>query len=269
MAVLTEMPEESPKSTGFVAKTQSSSEWKAVTAAIQTLVEEATFDVSPDGISFRAMDPSHVALVDLFWPSSDFEKFACEKSDKFTVRMEDFAKLIKRADGKDSIEISRQGSESLNLKLSNGYKREFELHLIESSQGNTPLPKLNFDADFSTTEPAFDHILNDVSAISNHITIEAEKDKVLFSGKGDTGKASVQLEKADGDKVGLVNLSAEKESKATYSIEYLLRITKAAGSATDTINFKYSSKMPLRLEFKLGENSKGRLHFYLAPRVQE
>src|SRR5579875_2325844 len=95
----------------FLARTQTPSEWKAVTAAIQTLVEEATFDVSSEGISFRAMDPSHVALVDLFWPSSGFEKFECEKSDKFTVRVEDFAKLIRRAEAKDSIEISRKGTD--------------------------------------------------------------------------------------------------------------------------------------------------------------
>ena len=123
------MPGETSKSSGFIARSQTPSEWKAVTASIQTLVEEATFDVSPDGITFRAMDPSHVALVDLFWPSEDFQKFSCDKSDRFTVRMEDFAKLIRRAESKDSIEISRSGSESLNVKLSNGYKREFELHL--------------------------------------------------------------------------------------------------------------------------------------------
>jgi len=263
------MPGETSKSTGFIARSQTPSEWKAVTASIQTLVEEATFDVSPDGITFRAMDPSHVALVDLFWPSEDFQKFSCDKSDRFTVRMEDFAKLIRRAESKDSIEISRSGSDSLSLKLSNGYKREFELHLIESSQNNTPLPKLNFDANFVTTEPAFDRVLNDVSAISNHISIDADKDKVLFSGKGDTGKASVVLERAEGGKGDLVNLSAEKEAKSTYSIEYLLKITKAAGSASDTIKFEYSSKMPLRMEFKLGENSKGKIQFYLAPRVQE
>jgi proliferating cell nuclear antigen len=266
------MPENASQ-TGFTARTQSPSQWKAVTAAIQTLVEEATFDVNSDGITFRAMDPSHVALVDLFWPSSDFQKFTCEKADKFTVRMEDFAKLIRRAEGKDSVEISREGSESLSLKLSNGYKREFELHLIESSQSTTPLPKLNYETTFVTTEPAFDRILNDVSAISNHITIEALKDKVLFSGKGDTGKAAVELSKPAGDKPGTDLLSlttpADKESKATYSIEYLLKITKAAGSASDTINFEYSSKMPLRMGFKLGENSKGHIHFYLAPRVQE
>jgi proliferating cell nuclear antigen len=260
------MPPE--KQASFVARSKTPGEWKAVTASIQTLVEEATFDVTPDGISFRAMDPSHVALVDLFWPKEDFEKFTCEKSDRFTVRMEDFAKLIRRAESKDSIEISRQGTDSLDVKITNGYKREFELHLIESSQGNTPLPKLNFDANFVTTEPAFDRVLNDVSAISNHISIEAGKEKVSFSGKGDTGNASVVLETSSGAN-DLISLSAEKEAKSTYSIEYLLKITKAAGSASDSIKFEYSSKMPLRMEFKLGENSKGRIQFYLAPRVQE
>jgi proliferating cell nuclear antigen len=263
------MQEETAKTTGFVARTQSPIEWKTVTAAIQTLVEEATFDISADGITFRAMDPSHVALVDLFWPSSDFQKFTVEKSDRFTVRMEDFSKLIKRADGKDAIEISRQGADSLSVKLSNGYKREFELHLIESSQSNTPLPKLNFESEFVTTEPAFDRILNDISAISNHIQIETMKDRVLFSGKGDTGKASVELTTAEGAKNGLESLTIQKESRATYSIEYLMKITKAAGATSDSILFKYSSKMPLRMEFKLGENSKGQIHFYLAPRVQE
>jgi proliferating cell nuclear antigen len=257
------------KAASFVARSKTPSEWKAVTASIQTLVEEATFDVTPDGITFRAMDPSHVALVDLFWPSSDFEKFACEKSDRFTVRMEDFAKLIRRAESKDSVEISREGTESLNVKVSNGYKREFELHLIESNQSNTPLPKLTFDASFVTTEPSFDRILNDVSAISNHISIDSDSNRVLFSGKGDTGKASVVIEKAENGKGDLISLSTQKEAKSTYSIEYLLKITKAAGSASDTIKFEYSSKMPLRMEFKLGENSKGRLQFYLAPRVQE
>ncbi|MHB1908114.1 MAG: proliferating cell nuclear antigen (pcna) [Nitrososphaerales archaeon] len=263
------MPAESAtkisESSVFVARTETPSEWRAVTASIQTLVEEATFDVSSEGITFRAMDPSHVALVDLFWPSSAFEKFECSKTDKFTVRVEDFTKLIRRAESKDAVEISRHGQDSLVLKL--GSKREFELHLVESSQSSTPLPKLNFNSKFTIIEPAFDRVLNDISVVSNHITIEAKKDALLFSGKGDTGKASVTLEKAGQD---IPELDVKEESKATYSIEYLLKITKAAGSASDMINFEYSSKMPLRMEFKLGENSKGgRIHFYLAPRVQE
>jgi proliferating cell nuclear antigen len=108
--------------------------------------------------------------------------------------------------------------------------------------------------------------LNDVSVVSNHITIEAKKEKLTFSGKGDTGTAIVELERASQE---VPELEVKDESKATYSIEYLLKITKAAGSASDMINFEYSSKMPLRMAFKLGEKDEGRIHFYLAPRVQE
>ena len=45
----------------FSAKTSGSEEWKAVISAVSTLVEEATFEATVEGISFRGMDPSHVA----------------------------------------------------------------------------------------------------------------------------------------------------------------------------------------------------------------
>ena len=59
----------------FSAKTNTSNEWKAVISAITTLVEEATFEATVEGISFRGMDPSHVALIDISWPNSAFEKY--------------------------------------------------------------------------------------------------------------------------------------------------------------------------------------------------
>jgi len=36
-------------------------EWKAILNAIGSMVEEAMFIVNDDGITFRGMDPSHVA----------------------------------------------------------------------------------------------------------------------------------------------------------------------------------------------------------------
>jgi proliferating cell nuclear antigen len=248
----------------FFAKTTSPLEWRAVAATIQTLVEEATFETTAEGINFRAMDPSHVALIDLQWPSTAFEKYDCDKQDKFSVRVEDLVKLIRRADAKDSIEITKAADDLLALKMVDGYRREFELHLIESGHGATPLPKLNFNTKFVTIENAFEKILNDISVVSDHITIDSNKEKVSFSGKSDSGRASATLDKNGTD---LLELEVKEDSKATYSIEYLLNITKAAGSASDTISFEYSSKMPLRLEFKLSDTG-GRIHFFLAPRVE-
>lgn len=249
----------------FLAKTSSPSEWKIVVNAISTLVEEASFEATSEGLTFRAMDPSHVALVDLEWPNSAFDKYDCDKQFKFAVRVEDLAKLIRRADAQDSIEISSAEDETLLLKMVDGYEREFQIHLIESTYGATPLPKLSFNSKIEMTEQTFEKMLNDISAVSDHITIEASAEKIVFSGKSDSGTGSATLAKGNQD---LLKLNVKEDSRAIYSIDYLLNITKAAGKSSDVLTFEYSSKMPLRLAFKLGEKG-GRLQFYLAPRIEE
>ena len=59
----------------FLMKCQTSEEWKTVVSTLQNLTEEASFDVDSRGVRFRAMDPSHIALIDLVWEAGGFEKF--------------------------------------------------------------------------------------------------------------------------------------------------------------------------------------------------
>jgi proliferating cell nuclear antigen len=245
--------------------TKGAEEWKAVASAIFTLVEEATFDATPEGITFRAMDPSHVALIDVLWPASAFEKFWCHNETKFGVRMDEFSKLIERADKNDSIVITipQDGNPmTLNI-LSTGYKREYKIRLLESTAGSTPLPKLNFDAKIAMTSATFDKILNDIQVVSDYISIESYSEQAVFKGHGDSGDATITLEPGS---EGLEELNVKNESKATYSLEYLRNIVKAIKSSVRSIRCEYSSKMPLRLEFQVA--NVGRVHFFLAPRVE-
>ena len=77
----------------FSAKTNGSEEWKAIISAVSTLVEEATFEATVEGISFRGMDPSHVELIDISWPNSAFEKYECDSDIKFGVRTVSYTHL--------------------------------------------------------------------------------------------------------------------------------------------------------------------------------
>jgi proliferating cell nuclear antigen len=247
----------------FFARTATSVEWKAVASAVKTLVEEATFDATSEGITFRAMDPSHVALVDLAWPVTAWEKYECEKPFKFSLRVEDLVKLIGRSETKDSVEMSSTEEDAISVKFTNGYKREFTIHLIESTGGTAPLPKLEFDTKVTLTKTIFEKVLSDISVVSDQVTLLATKDKLTFSGKSDVGKADVSLEKNDAD---VLELQVGSESKATYSIDYLSNIIRAAGGAADTVLCNFSTKKPILLEFKLNEVG-ARIHFFLAPRV--
>ena len=247
----------------FFAKTATSSEWKAVASAVKTLVEEATFEATGEALTFRAMDPSHVALVDLHWPNAAFEKYECDKQFKFSMRVEDLVKLIGRSETKDSVEIASTEEDAISMKFMNGYKREFTIHLIESTGGTAPLPKLEFDTKATLTKTIFEKVLSDISVVSDQVTIAASKDRLSFSGKSDVGQASIVLEKNDAD---VLDLQVGAESKATYSIDYLLGISKATGSVSDTLLCEFSSKKPVRLQFTLNEQG-SRIHYYLAPRV--
>jgi proliferating cell nuclear antigen len=248
----------------FVAKTKSPEEWKIINSAISTIVDEATFEATSEGISFRGMDPSHVALIDIFWPNTAFDSYKCDSELKFGVRISEFSKLIKRTDKKDELEVSISDQDVLRIKTIGSYKREYKMRLIESSSGSTPLPKLSFNSKLVLSLPSFDKILSDIEVVSEYVEIESYPEKIEFIGKSDTGEAIVIMEP---NSEGLEEIDVKEESKATYSLDYLLKIVKSISSVGVAAAIEYSTKMPIRLEFRI--SNIGRIHFYLAPRVQD
>ena len=245
----------------FSAITKGSDDLKSIISAISTLVEEATFVSSAEGITFRGMDPSHVALIDISWPNSAFEKYECDSDTKFGVRVDEFSKLIKRASKQDSIEISISADNMLLVTI--GKNKKYKMRLIESSASDTPLPKISYDTKIGLTPSKFDEILGDVLVVSDYLTIKATNSKAEFSGKGDSGEVVIALEKGMDD---VTEISSKEESIGTYSLEYLTPVVKAVGTNAGTVTCEYSSAKPLRVEFKVANI--GRIHFYLAPRVE-
>ena len=54
---------------------------------ISTLVDEATFNISPEGIKLRAMDPSRVAMIDFEWPKTIFDEYLCDAPMKMCINV--------------------------------------------------------------------------------------------------------------------------------------------------------------------------------------
>ena len=245
----------------FSAKTNTSDEWKAIISSISTLVEEATFEATVEGVSFRGMDPSHVALIDISWPNSAFEKYSCDGDIKFGVRIDEFSKLVKRAEKSEGIEINI--SDDNMLRVSIGKNKKYKMRLIESSASDTPLPKISYDSKIALSSARLDKILGDIDVVSDYLSIKTTSKNVEFSGKGDAGEAIINLEKNEEE---LMDISVSQESSGTYSLEYLDPIVKAVGGTADSIICEFSTEKPLRIEFKVANI--GRIHFYLAPRVE-
>ena len=263
----------------FFTITKTSEIWKSISSAIMTIIDEALFDAGPQGITFRSMDPSHIALIDINWPSSGFEKYHCDSTIKFGVRIDEFSKIIKRANTNDSIEIGVvSDNSSLNIKTTGGgYLRDYKMRLIESTGNRSPLPQMIFDSKIVIGIATLDKILSDVGAISEKITIDGSsggistnKKTVIFSGDSDRGEARVTMDANDDkSKVELLEeITVKETSKSTYNIDFISKIIRAIGhQSSNLVTMEYSSNKPLRLEFLLSGVVK--LQFYLAPRVQD
>jgi proliferating cell nuclear antigen len=254
----------------FVARCKSAEGLKALAQIISTLTDEATFEATVDGLKLRCMDPSHIALIDVQWPKEGFELYECDSPVKFGVRMDEFLKVIRRADKKDSVQLTIGNDAMLHIDMAGGgYPRSYKSKMIDSSAGDTPMPKLNFNTRIETPVDLLDRVLSDVQVVSEYVEIEAKGNKPpVFSGRGDTGESKVTL----GAETVMKEVTCEckEDSKATYSLDYLAKAIKAAlaGESIKTAVIEFSSKMPLRFELT-STTSKARVHYYLAPRVQD
>ncbi len=246
----------------FGAKTNGSDDLKAIISAISTLVDEATFVATSEGITFRGMDPSHVALIDISWPNSAFEAYECDGDIKFGVRIDEFSKLIKRADKNDSIQINISDDNMLLVTI--GKNKKYKMRLIESTATDTPLPKIPYDSKISVQLAKFDKIIGDVQVVSEFLTIQTSGTNAVFAGKGDSGEVNITFEKDEEDEDEEV--TTKEDSSGTYDLEYLNSVVKAVRNAAGVITCEFSSAKPLRIEFKI--SNIGRIHFYLAPRVE-
>ena len=238
------------------------SEWKAVLNAIGDIVEDAMFIINSDGITFRGMDPSHIALLDVTFPTSSFDELE-SKTSFFGLKIEDFKSVMNAASNNDLVELQILDSSMMKVSISGSLKMEYNMRLIEKSEVNTPIPKIDYKSKISLDPNTLGRILSNLQLISEYVTIMYQTDKVQFSGKSEKGDAKIDLEKGNPE---LDAISISEDTSAAYSLEYMYQIIRSIGKASKTVNMEYASKNPIHMLFEMP--SMTRVEYYLAPRTE-
>ena len=223
-----------------------------------TLVEEITICLDVEGLTIRTMDPSHVALLDISIPNSMFEKYEVSQDFKIGLRVEEVLKLVKEFNKNTWLDLQIKNEELLisNKELS------YSIKIIESYVSDLPLPKIPYDSFISLEGRDIKKHLSKLSIVSNYMKINITDQICTLNGKGDNGECNIQLEKGS-DQVK--DLQTNEGSEASYSIEYLEPYLKSMLS-NYTHRLEFSSNKPLRIDSKIFNI--GRVHFYLAPKVE-
>ncbi len=232
--------------------------------AISTLVDEATFNLTPEGIKLRAMDPSRVAMIDFEWPKTVFEEYVSDVPSKMCINITELLKLLRRASKEESVELSLdEKTGRLNVGIKGKYERTFNMPTLEATEEEVPTPKITFNVRAKATAEGLNQAIQDVQLVSDHVRIEMDNEKMTMRATGDLMGATVELKKGSD---ALLELEAKEPSKATFSLSYLSEIIKTAAATSDVATLEFSTDMPVRIDFQ--QPKEGKLTFYLAPRIE-
>ena len=229
---------------------------------INVLADEATLQLTPEGITVRLMDPSKVAMINLSYPKTLFTEYNVSDTQKLTVNMIELLKLLKRAVKGDKATLTPTANGKLQLQFSGLYNRTFTVPTLENgSEDEAPTPKITFNTKAQLVTSSLIQSIEDAAMVSDHCKITAENDVLQFNAKGDLMDADITLQKGND---GLLTIEIKKPSKATYSLSYLTKIVKAGAAISDIITLEYSTDMPLKLDFASQDAT---VQFFLAPRI--
>ena len=248
----------------FKAVVQDAKIWKNLLTAISTLIEEADFNTTENGLKLRSMDPSHVAMVDFEWSKEAFEEYVCDKPTNIRVNITTMLKLLRRSKSEESLEMSYdEENKKVDLTLRGKILKKFTMPTLESVEEEVPTPKLSFNSRVKLMSETLKEIVEDSETVSDNISFKAKEDKLLVKASSELSNVGMELSKTDG---ALLELDIKEESDATFNLNYFGEMVKAGSATSEVATIEFSTNMPIRLEFEMSQQ--GKLMYYLAPRIE-
>lgn len=240
----------------FHALTSNVKSFKSSIEAIAFLIDEGTVVLNDAGISVRAMDPSQIAMVDVFMPAKMFEEYKTDKEQNVGINFSELSKVVKRVKSEDKIEMKLDSK--LTVTFIGKTTRKFDLGLLEPSPQPRE-PKIEYSSEIKIGSSLIQDVIKDIELVSNKVTIKISKDEVSMISEGDTSSAAIKISDEN-----LMSKEAKEDSTTTFSLDYLKNLFSAADSQT-IVSLKLKTDAPLRVDYSIGDAN---VTYYLAPRIE-
>ncbi len=246
----------------LTAKFTNVSEWRSSLRALNKISTEGIFTFNKEGITFRGMDPTHVALLEVNFPKSSFTEFNSSQL-VFGINVKKFLKSMSGVKKNDIIELIIKRKKILKIMINSELKNEIDLILIEESKSNHPLPKIDTKSKISLALDLLGDILVNIEKDSEQLMINSLEGGIEFSGKEGINENKINLKKGS---VDLPLHDIEEESISFYDIKFIAKIIKSIGKSCKIVNMEYGNQTPVKMVFEMPSMAKA--EYYLAPRVE-
>ena len=235
-------------------------EWKAVLTAISELADEAMFLCNDDGITFRGIDKSHTAYLSVTFPKASFEVYEYETT-FFVLPIKEFKNLFSTADNNAIVKLQIEQEDHITILIKGDFEMVYEQKLIAKELGIVNIPKIEPKSKLSMSPDTLIKIIDNLGKVSMYVTLSTTTNNIQFSGKGDDGTGTVNLQPGIS---GLKLLEVVENSSATYSLEYVTTILQSIGKICESLTIEFGSGIPMHISFELP--NKITAEYFLSPR---
>ncbi len=232
---------------------------KGIIDVTSPLVNEVKFNISQKGISLRAVDPAHVAMVDLQINDKAFEEYKANDME-LGIDMDKLSSIMRLASSGDTVSLEYdEESNKLIVKIGNLVRK---MGLIDTAGMPDPkMPNLNLPAKVILKASELTQGVRASEAVSDHLALTVNKDNFELFAEGDTDTVNLKLPKDL-----LIELNTTSKCKSLFSIDYFSNMIKPVRNG-DPITIMIGNDNPIKVEFDIAEN-KGHVIYLLAPRIE-
>ncbi|MBX8642822.1 MAG: proliferating cell nuclear antigen (pcna) [Thermoplasmata archaeon] len=232
---------------------------KQIVDVISTLVDEAKFNVDADGISLKAVDPAHVAMVEMSLGKQAFEEFAGEDTE-LGIDLEKLREILKLAHSGDIVKMEHnEDKNQLIVKIGDVTRR---MSLVDTAGMSDPkVPNIDLPTTIKLKAEELNYGIRASESVSDHIALVADDDYFEMSSEGDSDSVDFRLPKEK-----LITLESKGKVRSLFPLDYFSNMAKAISGGSE-VKINLGNNYPVKLEFDIADGN-GHVKYLLAPRVE-
>ncbi len=237
---------------------------KEFIGTVGSLVDEAKLNVNEDGMQIKAVDPSHVAMIEANLIKSAFDSY---KTDVVEMGIDiDKFKTVLAVAGKDDM-VDLEKDDKLNRLVVNIGNLTRAMPLLDTSGMPDPkVPSLDLPAFVSVSVEEISQGLKASKSVSDHIALSTTKDSFRLICEGDNqNRVDLTLGKEQ-----LEKLVSPEETTSLFSLEYFALMVNSL-PPDRILHINLGTDLPVKVDADLAiedlTGAQGNVKFLLAPRI--
>jgi proliferating cell nuclear antigen len=228
--------------------------------AVSTLVDEAKFHITKDGISARAVDPANVAMVSFDLKAGAFESFNATDGE-IGVDLTRLNDILGMTSKDDKIELNLN-EETRKLEIRTG-GLAYTLSLLDptSIRKEPKVPKLELPAKVVLNGAELKRAVKAAEKVSDHMALGVVDRTFYVEAEGDLDKVRLDIPESS-----LISIQSTGNVRSLFSLDYLNDLAKSLGKA-EKVTIDLGTDYPVNFTFNIAGGN-GAVTYLLAPRIE-